>query len=72
VRGFLLHDLVGCALGWHVWFPEMTLVFALFGIGAVASAALRMDISRCPLALRVGTNLAYVAGSSLIATNLVR
>jgi hypothetical protein len=50
----------------------MTLVFAVFGLGAVASTVLRMDISRWPLPIRIGTNLAYVAGSFVIITQLVR
>src|SRR5437763_2985091 len=40
--GFLLHDLVGWLATRTMRFPEMTLLFALFGAGVVASEAPRL------------------------------
>lgn len=69
--GFLLHDLVGWALGRRIRFPEMTLVFALLGLGALASDALRMDMSRWPFVARAGANIAYIVVCFLIVTQLL-
>jgi len=71
VSGFLLHDLVGWALGWRIRFPEMTLVFALLGLGAVASEALHMDMSRWPFVARAGANIAYIVVCFFIVTQLL-
>jgi hypothetical protein len=69
--GFLLHDFVGWALGRRIRFPEMTLVFALLGLGALASDALHMDMSRWPFVARAGANIAYIAVCFLIVTQLL-
>lgn len=69
--GFLLHDLVGWALGRRIRFPEMTLVFALLGLGALASDAFHMDMSRWPFVARAGANIAYIVVCFLIVTQLL-
>ena len=56
--GFVLHDLVGWALTRRVYFPEMTLMFVLFGAGAVVSERVRMNLARSPLVLRLAVNVA--------------
>jgi hypothetical protein len=61
--GLVLHDMVGWALGRNVRFPEMTILFAVFGLGTVAGEALGMDLSRRPAAVRVAANVAYLAAS---------
>ena len=70
--GFFLHDALGWALGQHVRFPEMTLRFVFFGIGAVAGEALGMDLSRQALPLRVTVNLAYLGTAWWAASVLGR
>jgi hypothetical protein len=51
--------------------PEMTLVFALLGLGALASDALHMDMSRWPFVARAGANIAYIVVCFLIVTQLL-
>lgn len=46
--GLVLHDAVGWILARRVRFPELTVLFALFGIGAIGSEAARMDLSGSP------------------------
>jgi hypothetical protein len=58
VCGFVLHDLVGWTLARRVRFPEMTLMFVLFGAGAVLSERTRMNLARWPLAARMVVNVA--------------
>lgn len=43
-------------------FPEMTLVFALFGGGAILGEAVGMDLSRTPFLVRLSVNLLYIGG----------
>jgi hypothetical protein len=64
--GLVLHDAVGWALGRRVRFPELTLLFAVFGLGALAGEAVRMDLSRSPVMIRAVANVAYLAVSILI------
>lgn len=64
--GFLLHDLVGWAWAGHACFPEVTAMFALFGVGAVLSDALRVDLARYPFAVRAFANASCIAASVAI------
>ena len=64
--GFLLHDLVGWAWSGQASFPEMTAIFALFGIGVVLSDALRVDLARYPFAVRALANAGCIAASVAI------
>jgi hypothetical protein len=58
--GFLLHDAVGWLIARDVRFPEMTLVFVLFGLGASGAKAVGMDIARQPFVARAAANVGYV------------
>src|SRR5260370_42121759 len=42
--------------------PGATIAFIMFGLGAVVSERLRMDLSRWPIVARAPLNLAYIAG----------
>jgi hypothetical protein len=64
--GFVLHDLVVWAIGRTVAFPSMALLFGVFGLGAVASEALRMDTGELPFAGRAAVNVAYLGASVAI------
>jgi D-alanyl-lipoteichoic acid acyltransferase DltB (MBOAT superfamily) len=60
--GFALHDLPAWVASRRVLPPGATITFVLFGLGAILSDALHMDLSAWPFAVRAGVNLAYVAG----------
>lgn len=60
--GFLLHDLPAWAVSRRVLPPGATITFVLFGIGAVISERLHMDLSKWPVPARAALNLAYLAG----------
>ncbi len=60
--GFLLHDLPAWLVTRRVLPPGATITFVLFGLGVVISEALRMDLSRWPVAGRALVNLAYIGG----------
>jgi hypothetical protein len=62
VSGFVLHDAVGWLLARQIRFPEMTLVFGLFGVGAIVSRATGIDLGRTPFLVRASVNLSYVVG----------
>jgi len=64
VCGFVLHDLPAWALTTRVLPPGATIVFILFGLGAVLGEAFHMDLSRYPLLARAGFNIVYLAGCS--------
>ena len=70
--GFVLHDLVGWLAARTVRFPEMTLLFALFGAGAIASEALHIDTSRHPFAVRAPANAAWLLAAWAIAAAVQR
>ena len=61
--GFVLHDLVGWAVAGHARFPEMTAMFALFGVGVVLSDALRLDLAHYPFTVRAFVNAGCIAAS---------
>jgi hypothetical protein len=69
--GFFLHDLLGWTLARRVRFPEMTLLFVLFGAGVVLGEACRRDFSRCPFAVRALVNVAFLAGAWLVVRWIV-
>jgi hypothetical protein len=60
--GFVLHDLVGWLLARQARPPEMTVLFALFGAAVVLTEALRLDLSRHPLPIRVLANCGWLCG----------
>jgi D-alanyl-lipoteichoic acid acyltransferase DltB (MBOAT superfamily) len=60
--GFLLHDLPAWIITRRVLPPGATIAFIMFGLGAVVSERLRMDLSRWPIVARATLNLAYIAG----------
>jgi hypothetical protein len=70
--GLLLHDLVGWLAARRVRFPEMTLLFALFGAGAIASEALRLDLSRYPFPVRALANAAWLLAAWAITASAQR
>jgi D-alanyl-lipoteichoic acid acyltransferase DltB (MBOAT superfamily) len=59
--GFLLHDLPAWLFTRQVLPPGATIAFFLFGIGAVISDRVQMDLSRWPVIGRVTVNLTYLA-----------
>lgn len=60
--GFLLHDVPAWVFSRRVLPPGGTIAFLLFGVVAVASEALGMDLSSWPAWGRAVTNLAYLLG----------
>jgi D-alanyl-lipoteichoic acid acyltransferase DltB (MBOAT superfamily) len=60
--GFFLHDLPAGAFSRRILPPGATIAFFMFGLGAVASDRLQMDLSRWPIPARAAINIAYVAG----------
>lgn len=70
ICGFVLHDVLGWVMGGKVHFPEMTLMFLLWGGGVVVSDALLMDLSGRPLLVRVGVNIAYIGAVPLLVARL--
>jgi D-alanyl-lipoteichoic acid acyltransferase DltB (MBOAT superfamily) len=52
VCGFLLHDLPAWIITRTVLPPGATIAFIMFGLGAVVSERLRMDLSRWPIVAR--------------------
>jgi hypothetical protein len=61
--GFALHDLPAWVATRRALPPGATIAFAFFGLGAVASEAAHMDLSRRPFRTRAAINAAYLAGS---------
>jgi D-alanyl-lipoteichoic acid acyltransferase DltB (MBOAT superfamily) len=70
--GFLLHDVPAWLAVRRVLPPGATIAFTLFGLGVVMSEALRMDLSRWPLAGRAAVNIAYLAGCVAVMLLIVR
>lgn len=72
LRGFVLYDLVGCAISQHRHYPQMTVFFGIAGAGAVASEILGADLADHPTAVGAACNLAYLTTrwelASLIAS----
>ncbi len=60
--GFLLHDLPAWLATRRVLPPGATIAFVLFGIGAIVSDWLGMDLGSWPTWLRALVNVAYLAG----------
>ncbi len=71
VCGFVLHDLPAWALTTRVLPPGATIVFILFGLGAVLGEAFHMDLSRYPLLARAGFNIVYRTSSTTGSRALV-
>jgi D-alanyl-lipoteichoic acid acyltransferase DltB (MBOAT superfamily) len=61
VCGFLLHDLPAWVATRRVLPPGATIAFIMFGLGAVLSERLRMDLSSWPVAARATLNVGYLA-----------
>ncbi len=70
--GFFLHDAPGWMLARHVRFPEMTAIFMVFGAGVIMAEALKIDLARMPLPIRIVVNAAYLVGSWEVAHLLTR
>ena len=66
----LAHNLLAVALSRRVN-PFVTVWFTLYGVVAVVSDALGMDLSRFPGPVRVAVNLAYLAGCYLLVSPLL-
>jgi len=62
VCGFALHDLPAWAVTRRVLPPGATIAFIMFGLGAVISEGLHMDLSAWPAAGRAVVNVGYLAG----------
>ena len=62
VCGFALHDLPAWAFTRRVLPPGATIAFIMFGLGAVISEAVHMDLSTWPAAGRAVVNVGYIAG----------
>ena len=52
--GFVLHDLVGWALIRHAHFPEMTLLFAIFGAAVVSAESVGVELGPVRMAMAAG------------------
>jgi D-alanyl-lipoteichoic acid acyltransferase DltB (MBOAT superfamily) len=61
ICGFLLHDLPAWVFTRRVLPPGATIAFVFFGVGAIASEWLHMDLSRRPVGVRAAVNIAYLA-----------
>ena len=59
--GFLLHDVPAWIITRRILPPGATIAFMLFGLGVVVSEAVRMDLSRWPVAARAVANVTYLA-----------
>jgi hypothetical protein len=70
--GFLLHDLPAWLFARRVLPPGATIAFVMFGLGAVLSEWLHMDISRWPTLFRAAINIAYVGGCIAVMLLVVR
>jgi len=70
VCGFLLHDLLGWILRGKIGFPEMTIMFLLWGGGVVVSDVSHMDLSNRPLLVGVGVNICYIGAVPLLVARL--
>jgi hypothetical protein len=70
--GFLLHDLPAWVVVRRVLPPGATIAFTLFGLGVLVGEALRMDLSRWPVAARAALNFAYLAGCVCAMLLIVR
>ncbi|HVS49381.1 MAG TPA: hypothetical protein VHJ99_10795 [Candidatus Dormibacteraeota bacterium] len=62
VCGFLLHDLPAWAFARRVLPPGATIAFVMFGVGAVVSEWVHMDLSRWPVLARAAVNVGYISG----------
>jgi D-alanyl-lipoteichoic acid acyltransferase DltB (MBOAT superfamily) len=60
--GFVLHDLPAWLFSRRFLPPGATIAFVFFGLGAVASERLKMDLSRWPVTARAAVNVIYIAG----------
>jgi hypothetical protein len=69
--GLVLHDLPAWVVVGRVLPPGGTLVFVLFGLGAVLGEALGMDLSRRPVPARAAVNAAYLAACSAVMLVLI-
>ncbi len=58
--GFVLHDLPAWALTRRVLPPGATIAFMMFGLGAIASDAVHMDLSKWPIMVRAVVNVTYL------------
>jgi hypothetical protein len=67
VCGLALHDLVGWTLARQVRFPEMSLLFALFGAEVVLADYLHLELSSRPLFVRLAVNGGWLLGAWAIA-----
>jgi len=70
--GFLLHDLPAWLFARRVLPPGATIVFVLFGLGAILGEWLHMDISRWPPPARATINVAYLVGCVAVMLLVVR
>lgn len=71
VCGFFLHDLPAWLVIRRVLPPGATITFVLFGLGAISSDALHMDLSAWPFAARAAANLVYVFGCVILMLLIV-
>jgi hypothetical protein len=70
--GFVLHDLPAWMFARRVLPPGATIAFFFFGLGAIASESMRMDLSGWPVAGRAAVNVAYLASSVALMLLIVR
>jgi hypothetical protein len=68
--GFL-HDLPAWVFTRRVLPPGATVTFIMFGLGAVLSETLHMNLARWPVQARIAINVAYIAGSCMAMVVLV-
>jgi hypothetical protein len=69
--GFVLHDLVGWAASGQRRYPEMTVIFAVLGAGAVASDVAGIDLTNRPFLARAALNAAYLVASWVVAAQII-
>lgn len=62
VCGLLLHDLPAWAFARRVLPPGATIAFVMFGLGAIFSERVHMDLSRWPVLARAAVNVGYISG----------
>jgi|ERR1700687_240787 len=70
--GLLLHDVPAWLAARRVLPPGGIVAFVLFGLGAILSEKLHMDLSRWPVAARALVNLAYLVACVAIMLAIVR
>jgi D-alanyl-lipoteichoic acid acyltransferase DltB (MBOAT superfamily) len=70
--GFVLHDIPAWLIARRVLPPGATIAFIMFGVGAVASDAVHMNLWRLPEWMRGVVNVIYLAVCVLAMLLLVR